>query len=147
RHHGDRGRDGGAAAYRRAGDAAEIAIESGRISYAARHRNLSKNQRLSAWSHGRSQPFAPLRISDGPLLAGGYRLDVRRVRNQPSTDDDEEPSRLDTFPWKLAARAATIGIFFLLFCAVLELARVVLLPVVSAIVIGLMLGPLVGLAS
>src|SRR5262249_4743919 len=40
-----------------------------------------------------------------------------------------------------------IGIFFLLFCVVLELARAVLLPVVSAVVVGLMLGPLTTLAG
>jgi predicted PurR-regulated permease PerM len=74
-------------------------------------------------------------------------LDVRRIREVPAKDEDEKPSRLGAIPWRRAAQAATIGIFFLLFCVVLELARAVLLPVVSAIVIGLMLGPLVGLAS
>jgi predicted PurR-regulated permease PerM len=42
---------------------------------------------------------------------------------------------------------AIVGIFFLLACAALEFGRTILLPVVSAAVIGLMLGPLVGLAS
>src|SRR5262249_6614901 len=50
-------------------------------------------------------------------------------------------------PWKTAARAATVGVFFLLFCAVLDLARTILLPVVSAFVIGMMLGPVSGLAA
>jgi predicted PurR-regulated permease PerM len=42
----------------------------------------------------------------------------------------------------MAAQAATVGIFVLLFGAFLELARVLLLPVTAAFVIGIMLGPL-----
>jgi predicted PurR-regulated permease PerM len=83
------------------------------------------------------------RVRNGPR---GER--VRDERDDPnSRHDEQEPSRLHTIPWTLVARAATIGIFFLLFCVVLELARAVLLPVVSAIVIGLMLGPLSTLAG
>lgn len=41
----------------------------------------------------------------------------------------------------MAAQVATVGIFLLLFGAFLELARVVLLPVTAAFVIGTMLGP------
>src|SRR5262249_45311219 len=44
-------------------------------------------------------------------------------------------------------RLATIGIFIILFGAFLDLARVVLLPVVSATVVGFMLGPLARLAG
>jgi predicted PurR-regulated permease PerM len=62
-------------------------------------------------------------------------------------DDDAERRGLAGIPWKLAARAATVGIFFLLFCAVLDLARTILLPVVSAFVIGMMLGPIANFAS
>ena len=43
--------------------------------------------------------------------------------------------------WPMAAQAATVGIFLLLFGAFLELARVLLLPVTAAFVIGTMLGP------
>src|SRR5262249_9995541 len=75
-------------------------------------------------------------------------LDVRRTpRDDPPADDEEERGILAAVPWDVIARAAIVGIFFLLACATLELARTILLPVVSAIVIGLMLGPLVGLAS
>jgi len=74
-------------------------------------------------------------------------LEVRRIREVPPKDDDESPSRLRTIPWTLVARASTIGIFFLLFCVALELARAILLPVVSGVVIGLMLGPVSTLAS
>jgi predicted PurR-regulated permease PerM len=75
-------------------------------------------------------------------------LDVRRtVQDDAPSDDEEERAGLAAIPWDITARVAIVGIFFLLACAALELARTILLPVVSAIVIGLMLGPLVGLAS
>jgi predicted PurR-regulated permease PerM len=75
-------------------------------------------------------------------------LDVRRTpQDEPSPDQEEERVGLAAIPWDVTARVAIVGIFFLLACAALEFARTLLLPVVSAIVIGLMLGPLVGLAS
>ncbi len=43
--------------------------------------------------------------------------------------------------WRAAAQAATIGIFFLLIIAALYFARPILLPATTAVVIGLMLGP------
>jgi predicted PurR-regulated permease PerM len=49
--------------------------------------------------------------------------------------------------WGKAAQIATVGIFFFLFCAVLDLARTLLLPIVTAFVIGTMLAPLSALAS
>lgn len=54
-----------------------------------------------------------------------------------------EPKPLEsvgTF-WRVAAQVSTIGIFLLLFGVMLDLARAVLLPTVSAFVIGTMLGP------
>jgi predicted PurR-regulated permease PerM len=48
---------------------------------------------------------------------------------------------VETF-WRVAAQAATIGIFLILFGTALEFARVLLLPVTAAIVIGTMLGPI-----
>src|SRR5262249_41549281 len=75
-------------------------------------------------------------------------LDVRSVAPQaPSGEDPRERVAVAGIPWKTAARAATVGIFFFLFWAVLEQARPILLPVVSAFVIGFMLGPLSALAS
>ena len=44
--------------------------------------------------------------------------------------------------WRTAAQAATIGIFFILSIVALDLARALLLPIISAFVIGLMMGPL-----
>jgi len=49
--------------------------------------------------------------------------------------------------WRQAAQIATVGIFLIMFCAALDLARVLLLPITSAIVIGIMLGPLVRVAA
>lgn len=49
--------------------------------------------------------------------------------------------------WRQAARVATVGIFLILLCGVLDLARVLLLPIVSAAVIGSMLGPLARTAA
>ncbi len=44
--------------------------------------------------------------------------------------------------WRTAAQAATIGIFVILFVAALDLARPIVLPVVSAFVVTIMLTPL-----
>lgn len=44
--------------------------------------------------------------------------------------------------WRIAAQAATIGMFLILAIAALNYARPILLPVTTAVVIGLMLGPL-----
>lgn len=43
--------------------------------------------------------------------------------------------------WKLAAYGAVIGIFLLLFGAFLDFARTILLPILAAVVVGTMLGP------
>jgi predicted PurR-regulated permease PerM len=49
--------------------------------------------------------------------------------------------------WRQAARVATVGIFLIMFGAMLDLARAILLPIVSAFIIGTMLGPLGRLAA
>jgi predicted PurR-regulated permease PerM len=68
-----------------------------------------------------------------------------RRAGQP--DDEVQPvASLDLF-WSGTARAATIGIFCILAIAAIELARPVLLPAVSGIVVGLMLGPLTSRAQ
>ncbi|MFL4979054.1 MAG: AI-2E family transporter [Xanthobacteraceae bacterium] len=75
-------------------------------------------------------------------------MDVRRTaQDEPPADEEEERVGLAAIPWDITARVAIVGIFFLLACAALEFGRTILLPVVSAAVVGLMLGPLVGLAS
>src|SRR4030095_1959009 len=74
-------------------------------------------------------------------------LDIRR--RPPSDDDlpDEDDIALGGISWATVAQFATVGLFFVVFCAVLDLARNLLLPVVSAFVVGSMLGPLSALAS
>jgi predicted PurR-regulated permease PerM len=49
--------------------------------------------------------------------------------------------------WRHVARIASVGIFLIMFGVFLELARAVLLPIVSAAVVGTMLGPLARLAA
>ena len=70
-------------------------------------------------------------------------MDTRRLVARESAEEPEEPrpaTSAESF-WRTAAQVATVGIFLLLFGASLELARVLLLPVTAAFVIGTMLGP------
>src|SRR5437763_11233595 len=70
--------------------------------------------------------------------------------NKPNASDepvfDGDQVRAEKRPrreaWRLASQIATVGMFVLLLGIVLSLARPVLLPVVSAIIIVAMLGPL-----
>ena len=55
---------------------------------------------------------------------------------------DPHPVERRALAWRAGAQFATIGIFLILLIAALELARPILVPVTSAIVVGLMLGPL-----
>jgi predicted PurR-regulated permease PerM len=69
---------------------------------------------------------------------------IRSVRASrfPLVITDPQPvSKVDPL-WLMGAQAATIGIFFILFVAALEYARPLLLPITSAFVLGMMLGPL-----
>src|SRR5438067_2115903 len=59
---------------------------------------------------------------------------------------DPKPLAATVAFWRSAAQFSTIGIFIIMIGAVLDLARVVLLPVTCAIVIGAMFGPLIRLA-
>jgi predicted PurR-regulated permease PerM len=84
------------------------------------------------------------------LCAGAWRqgLDVRRSPQDGLPDlDEKERIGVAGFSWQTAAHIATVGIFVVLFCAVLDLARTILLPVVSAFVIGTMLAPATTLAE
>jgi predicted PurR-regulated permease PerM len=55
---------------------------------------------------------------------------------------DPEPIADVSTIWRTGAQAATIGIFLILFVVALDLARSVLLPVMSALVVGMALGRL-----
>lgn len=73
------------------------------------------------------------------------QTDVRKAANERRyllAIDDPKPIAHVSTVWRTASRAATIGIFLFLFVMALDLARGFLLPVISAFVIGLMLGPL-----
>jgi len=74
-------------------------------------------------------------------------VDARRRPQEEVPSEDDDDIALAGIPWADVAQFAVVGIFFVVFCAVLELARTILLPVVSAFVIGMMLGPLSSLAS
>jgi predicted PurR-regulated permease PerM len=66
----------------------------------------------------------------------------RRVPPEAEKAEAAEQAAKRIVSWRAAAQAATIGIFLIMFCAVLEFARPILLPIVSAMIVGLMLGPL-----
>ncbi|MDP2408788.1 MAG: AI-2E family transporter [Pseudolabrys sp.] len=63
-------------------------------------------------------------------------------RKPPLTIRDPEPVAEVAQVWKTASQSATVGIFVILLIAALSLARPVLLPVASAFVVTMMLGPL-----
>ena len=60
-----------------------------------------------------------------------------------------DPQPLEKFEgmWRIGAQAAVIGLFFFACIAALEFARPVLLPIVSAFMLGMMLSPLSNLAA
>jgi predicted PurR-regulated permease PerM len=70
---------------------------------------------------------------------------VVRVRDELGADP--RPAVAPTTFWRQAAQVATVGIFVIMFGAFLDLARAVLLPIVSAVIVGTMLGPLGQLAA
>jgi predicted PurR-regulated permease PerM len=83
----------------------------------------------------------------GQFLKGNCapRVDIRQAAKEQSyllAINDPQPVAHVSAVWHTAAQAATIGIFIILFITALDLTRAVLLPVTSAFVIGLMLGPL-----
>lgn len=66
---------------------------------------------------------------------------VRRSPDIPSVSDPQPTGELARF-WRTAAQSATIGMFVILAIVALSLARPLLLPVASAFVVSMMLGPL-----
>ena len=83
------------------------------------------------------------------LKAGGRRKKEKsdavhaeqRTRTYLSINDPRPVSEVSQF-WRTAAQSATIGMFIILLVAALNLARPILLPVASAFVVTMMLGPL-----
>ncbi len=75
------------------------------------------------------------------------RIEKDRVRGERAarfalTVSDPQPVTEVARLWRTAAQTATIGMFVILFIIALSLARSVLLPIVSAFVVTMMLGPL-----
>jgi predicted PurR-regulated permease PerM len=68
-------------------------------------------------------------------------------RRSPISVTDPTPPKKFEGMWRIAVQASTIGLFFIAVIAALEYARPVLLPVVSAFMLGMMLGPLENLAA
>jgi predicted PurR-regulated permease PerM len=74
------------------------------------------------------------------------RPSVVRMRDQPEISDPPPAVTPATF-WRQASQVATVGIFLIMFGAFLDLARAVVLPIVSAAVISSMLNPLGRMAA
>lgn len=78
-------------------------------------------------------------------------MDLPRPSVSPS-DASAEPSAdpqagSSVGAWQIAAQVAQVGVFLLLLGAFLDVGRTLLLPVVSALVVALMLGPIAGFAA
>jgi len=82
-------------------------------------------------------------------------VDTAQSRPAPATTrtrsdldlTDPRPVLAPSAFWRHVAHLATVGIFLIMFGAVLDLARNVLLPIVSAAVIGMMFDPLARVAA
>jgi predicted PurR-regulated permease PerM len=65
-----------------------------------------------------------------------------RERHFPLAISDPQPvAKVETI-WRTSTQAATIGIFLIVLIAAIEYGRPILLPITSAFVVGMMLGPL-----
>ena len=80
---------------------------------------------------------AKLRRIEKPGIPG----DARRAGFSLAVTDPQPMTEVARF-WRTAAQSATIGMFIILLVVALSLARPVLLPVASAFVVTMMLGPL-----
>ena len=80
---------------------------------------------------------AKLRRVEKPGIPG----DARRAGFSLAVSDPQPMTEVARF-WRTAAQSATIGMFIILLVVALSLARPVLLPVASAFVVTMMLGPL-----
>jgi predicted PurR-regulated permease PerM len=87
---------------------------------------------------------------DTPQTRPPARTESKSTLAQMRDDLDlTEPRPLVTTSvfWRQAAQFATVGIFLIMFGAFLDIARPVILPIVSAAVFGTMLGPLARMAT
>jgi predicted PurR-regulated permease PerM len=77
----------------------------------------------------------------GVAREAGVSSEARDTHFALSVRDPQPVTEVARF-WRTAAQAATIGMFVILLIAALSLARPILLPVASAFVVTMMLGPL-----
>ncbi|HEX2512328.1 MAG TPA: hypothetical protein VHK44_06995, partial [Xanthobacteraceae bacterium] len=68
-------------------------------------------------------------------------------RQFPLALTDPQPLQKFEGMWRVSAQIAVIGLFFFAIIAAIEYARPILLPIVSAFMLGMMLGPLSSLAA
>jgi predicted PurR-regulated permease PerM len=68
-------------------------------------------------------------------------------RQFPLDLTDPKPLQKHEGMWRVAAQFAVVGLFFFATIAAIEYARPILLPIVSALMLGMMLGPLSNLAT
>ena len=89
-------------------------------------------------------------MSDLTLQRGEGQPQQNRANNRRSESDrrfflaltDPKPIADVSTIWRTSAQAATIGMFVIFFVVALNLARPILLPVISALVVGMVLGRL-----
>ena len=74
---------------------------------------------------------------------------IKSVGKRQFPLDLTDPQPLQKFEgmWRVASQVAIIGFFFMPLIAAIEYARPILLPIVSAFMLGMMLGPLSNLAA
>ena len=74
---------------------------------------------------------------------------IKSVGKRQFPLDLTDPQPLQKFEgmWRVAGQIAVIGLFFFVQIAAIEYARPILLPIVSAFMLGMMLGPLSNLAT
>jgi predicted PurR-regulated permease PerM len=83
----------------------------------------------------------------GRAAAGRADLHDRSAQLERAAHEEETEREINIAAlWTVFTQAATVGIFVLLFFGFLDVARPILVPLVSAIVVGLMFGPLAALA-
>ena len=82
-----------------------------------------------------------MKAGERPKGKPGANTAERRARSLLAISDPQPVAEVSRF-WRTAAQSATIGMFVILLVVALSLARPVLLPVASAFVVTMMLGPL-----
>lgn len=100
--------------------------------------------REAVWQPNGTSPV--IKTMEAGRTKAGQRRDVNIGRDREArlalSVSDPKPVTEVAQIWRTAAQSATIGMFVILFVIALSLARPILLPVASAFVVTMMLGPL-----